>query len=143
MEGTFGTFWGSDSKVNTVNLEPFNNKHRHYSGPQWYVVFTVIRQNMKNNKRKGNRWGQIQIYSLELVADSQKGAVQVFQSELLHVILCALVSQPGTRWQLLITDLRLSHDCPQNSRGHWVQHILMYRHWGTGGEYRRKGTNEE
>ena len=56
---------------------------------------------------------------------------------------CALVSQPGTRLQLLITDLRRSHDCPQNSQGHWLQHIPVYRHWGAGGEYRGRGTNEE
>ena len=39
-------------------------------------------------------------------------------SKLPHVILCALVSLPGTRWQPLITDQWLSHDCPQNSQGH-------------------------
>ena len=71
-----------------------------------------------------------------------KGEVpnRFFKNKLPHVILCALVSLPGTRWQLLITDLRLSHDCPQNSQGHWVHHIPVYRHWGTGGGYRGKGT---
>ena len=34
-----------------------------------------------------------------------------------HVIICTLVSLLGTIWQLLITDLRLSHDCPPEQSG--------------------------